>query len=86
MYVAEAPAVPPPVLPECNPGIWTKLIGSWSRRNDSFDFARLFGPQFAGLNFSENYRQTTLGTISERIGREQRIGRQEIWWRCSKRR
>ena len=57
--------VPPaPVLPECNPGIWTKLIGSWSRRNDTFDFARLFGPQFAGLNFNENYRQTTLGTIS----------------------
>jgi hypothetical protein len=56
-------AVGPP-LPKCGAGIWTKLVGSYTTRTVTADLGAALGPQFAGLNFDNSYRQATGAVMS----------------------
>jgi hypothetical protein len=58
-------AVPPaaPLLPNCGVGIWTKLVGSATRRDALADLSKL-DPLFAGLTFDNSYRQRTEAVLA----------------------
>jgi hypothetical protein len=50
-------------LPKCGAGIWTKVMGGYTTRTAAVNLGTAFGPQFAGLNFDNSYRQSTGAVI-----------------------
>jgi outer membrane autotransporter protein len=59
---ADLAKAPPVQLPQCEPGVWTKLIGSWTHQNGFVDLAQL-GPLFSGMRFDTSFHQGTGGVM-----------------------
>jgi hypothetical protein len=51
------------LLPDCAPGVWTKVMGSWSRRQANASLGTI-APALNGLTFDNSYRQTTEAVLA----------------------
>ncbi len=51
-----------PELPACRPGVWTKLIGSWTNQGGDINLGQL-GALFNGIQYNTGFHQGTGGAL-----------------------